>query len=223
MLDMSTGTPSPRWSRGDHVVLREIWNGRVWSAWPSVVVEDRPDQLIVYVPAGATVKHAARADGRELRLYEDRWTFADRVTSRPLLSFTWPGTEHATMASWDAQWRFTGWYINLERPLGRSGVAYDFLDHCLDILVPPDRSTWTWKDVDELDEAVRRGIFTEQDAARFYAEGRRAARRLMAGEPPFDRDWSSWRPDPAWPVPTLPDPECPGYDARHDGRLRPPA
>jgi uncharacterized protein len=28
---------------------------------------------------------------------------------------------------------------------------------------------------------------------------------VLAGEPPFDRDWQDWRPDPRWPVPELPD------------------
>jgi hypothetical protein len=27
---------------------------------------------------------------------------------------------------------------------------------------------------------------------------------ILLREPPFDEDWSSWRPDPAWPAPELP-------------------
>jgi hypothetical protein len=28
--------------------------------------------------------------------------------------------------------------------------------------------------------------------------------RITRREPPHDRDWHLWRPDPAWKVPTLP-------------------
>jgi hypothetical protein len=28
---------------------------------------------------------------------------------------------------------------------------------------------------------------------------------VLAGEPPFDRDWKDWRPDPGWPFPQLPE------------------
>jgi predicted RNA-binding protein associated with RNAse of E/G family len=192
------GQGSSRWDRGARIVLREMWNGRVWSTWPSIVVEDTAEQLAVYIPAGTTVRYAATPDGRELRLYADRWTLAERATARPILSFSWPDTDYAVMAFWSDAWRFIGWYVNLERPLGRSETTYDFVDHCLDVLIPPDRSTWTWKDDDELEEAVRRGIFTSDDAARFRADGARAARRVIDGAPPFDVDWSAWRPDPSW-------------------------
>jgi predicted RNA-binding protein associated with RNAse of E/G family len=194
---------------GASIVLREMWGGRVWSAWPAIVIEDGRERLIVFIPAGTTVKHAAGPDRRELRLYADEWTFTDRVTRRPVLSFTDPETEHSVMAFWDDRWRFGGWYVNLERALGRSNRTYDFVDHCLDVLIPPDRSTWTWKDEDELEEAVRRRTFTPEEAAAFRAEGERAALRVVHGEPPFDRDWSTWRPDPAWGTPELPE----GWDS----------
>ena len=37
---------------GDHVALREIWHSRVWTARPYTVVEDTPDRLLLYAPAG---------------------------------------------------------------------------------------------------------------------------------------------------------------------------
>jgi hypothetical protein len=37
------------------------------------------------------------------------------------------------------------------------------------------------------------------------ADGERAVRRILDREPPFDRDWTTWRPDPSWPVPILPE------------------
>lgn len=197
-----------RWKRGDQIVLREIWRGRVWTAMPAIVIKDGPRQRQDFISAGTTIKYAVDEEGRELRLYRDRWSLADHETRRHVLGFSSPGSGHAILAIWDAGWLFTGWYINLEANIGRTRRCYDYVDHCLDILVPPDRSRWTWKDQEELEEAVRLGIYTQEQAAEFRAEGERAVRRLLGGEPPFDRDWSSWRPDPAWPVPTL----SPGWD-----------
>ena len=190
------------------VALREIWAGRVWTAYPAVVAEDESAQQLLYIPAGADLKYAVDEFGRELRIYADRWRLSDYRATRHFLSFCWPNRRHAVLAVWDWEWSFGGWYVNIETPLGRTATTYDFVDHCLDVLIPPDRSTWTWKDEDELEEAVAKGIFSSQEAAEFRAEGERAVRRIVDGEPPFDRAWSGWRPDPAWPVPTLP----PGWE-----------
>jgi predicted RNA-binding protein associated with RNAse of E/G family len=193
-----------RWNLGDEIVLREVWLGRVWTAMPAVVAEDDPDERQFFIPAGTGIRYAVDEQGRELRLYRDEWTLAEHTTRRHVLGLSWPGSGHAVLAIWDAGWTFAGWYINLETNIGRSGRFYDYVDHCLDVLIPPDRSRWTWKDEEELQDAVRLGIYTAEQAQAFRAEGERAARRLLSGEAPFDRDWSSWRPDPTWPAPTLP-------------------
>jgi predicted RNA-binding protein associated with RNAse of E/G family len=193
------------WEPGEAVAVREIWDGRVWSATPAVVVQDDPSERRFYIPAGTSMKYAVDRDQRELRLYANRWTLADRTFSRSMLSFSWPDVPYAVLALWEADGRFAGWYVNLETALGRDGRCYDFVDHCLDVLVPPDGSSWTWKDEDELEEAVRREILTAEQAVALRIDGERAARRLLDRAPPFDRDWSGWRPDPAWPVPTLPE------------------
>lgn len=196
------------WKRGQTVVLREVWRGRVWTAMPAIVVRDRTEERLLYIPPGASMKYAVDEEGRELRLYAASWSLADHVTTLPVLSFSWPNRAHAVLAMWDSSWRFRHWYVNLESALRRTDGGIDFVDHCLDALVAPDRTGWSWKDEDELAEAVRRGLFTRQDAESFRAEGERAVRRVVDGEPPFDRDWTGWRPDPAWPVPRLP----PGWD-----------
>src|SRR5262245_59957009 len=193
-----------RWMPGEAIVLREMWRGRVWTAMPATVVEDAPHQRNNFVPAGTGMKYAVDEEGRGLRLYADHWGLADQVTTRSVLGFSWPDRGHAVLALWDGDWTFTGWYVNVETPLGRSDRTLDYVDHCIDVLIPADRSAWSWKDEDELEEAVTRGIFSPQEAAAFRVEGALGTDRLLHRDPPFDREWTRWRPDPAWPVPVLP-------------------
>jgi hypothetical protein len=38
---------------GESAALREIWDGRIWSARPVPVVEDAVEQITLFTPAGA--------------------------------------------------------------------------------------------------------------------------------------------------------------------------
>jgi predicted RNA-binding protein associated with RNAse of E/G family len=192
------------WSPGDTVVLREVWDGRVWQARPAVVVSDAEDEQRFYVPPGTVAKYPVDEHGNWLLLPSRDWTLADVPwRGSAILSFAWPRVPYAVLLFWDSE-RFAGFYVNLQEPLRRTRVGFDTFDHCLDVLVAADRSSWEWKDEDELEEALRLGLFTDEQARGFREAGERAARRIVDGEPPFDRDWSAWRPDPAWPVPTFP-------------------
>ena len=55
-----------------------------------------------------------------------------------------------------------------------------------------------------MEREIADGRLTAAELGRYRAEGERAARRITRREPPFDDDWTAWRPDPAWPVPVLP-------------------
>jgi predicted RNA-binding protein associated with RNAse of E/G family len=83
-------------------------------------------------------------------------------------------------------------------------MGFEYLDQELDAWIEDDGASWEWKDEDELERSVSAGIWSEEDAERFRREARAAVHRVIDHEPPFDRDWSSWRPDPEWPVPELP-------------------
>jgi predicted RNA-binding protein associated with RNAse of E/G family len=109
---------------------------------------------------------------------------------------------HSFWAYWDDDWRFEGWYVNLQEPLRRSRFGFDTADNVLDLVVRDDLS-WQWKDEDELAEAVQLGRFTAAEADALYEEGARATAVIDARAWPFDRDWSAWRPDPDWPEPPL--------------------
>jgi len=195
----------PRRSPGDVVALREIWNGRVWYAWPAVVVQDEPNLRMLHVPPHARCRQPVDDDGAALRIPEDRWTLEEvERGSTSMLSFAFPDLPYAVILGFDAAWELFEYYVNLERPLTPSPPGFDTVDHLLDVTIAPDRSRWSWKDEDELREAVVRGIFTEEDAEWFRFWGERGVEHVLLHEPPFDHEWSGWRPDPAWGDVSLP-------------------
>jgi len=206
----STPTTAPpeegpvRRQPGDVVAIREIWDGRVWYARPAVVVRDEPNLTMLHVPAGVTCMEPVDEQGRPLRIPVSDWRMTDTQRgATSMLSFAFPDTPYAVILGYD-DGELREYYINLESPLKPSTPGYDTVEHLLDVTIPPDRSSWSWKDEDELEEAVAQGLFTEEDAAWFRYWGERAVEHVLLREPPFDEDWSGWRPDPAWAEPTLP-------------------
>ena len=193
-----------RFAPGDPIVLRELWGDRVFEARPSLVVQDDPEQISLFLPPSVRCAVPVAEDGSVLRVPDRPWRLdVHRRGPQGVLSFAWPGIPYAVLL-WTTHHRPV-WYVNLERPLERTGIGFDTVDHALDVLIELDGSSWTWKDEDELEEAVANGLFTEADADGFRRWGERARDRILRGEPPFDRDWAGWRPDPAWPTPELPE------------------
>jgi hypothetical protein len=116
-----------------------------------------------------------------------------------------PDIGHSVHLWWlPPDWRFGGWYINLQESIRSTRLGYDSMDQLLDVVIDPDL-TWRWKDEDELAEAVELGVMTEAQATAVRSEGERAIERLEARESPFCDGWETWRPDPAWTPPALPD------------------
>jgi Protein of unknown function (DUF402) len=197
-----------RWfSPGDAVTLREIWDGRVFYARPVTVVEDTAARSMFYVPPSVHSLEPEDDAGATLRIPDRDWRLEDHeVHHNPFLSFAFPETAYAVLASWDRETgAFRGWYINLQSPLRRTDLGFDTREHVLDVLIPPDRSSWRWKDEDELSQALAEGLFSEDEAAQFRAAGERAVEQVILREPPFDEEWEAWRPDPGWETPRLPD------------------
>jgi hypothetical protein len=191
---------------GDVVAIREIWDGKVWYARPAVVVRDEPNLQMLHVPPGVKCKTPVDPDGAPLRVFTSEWQLQDEERgASSMLSFAFPDTPYAIILGYDGEGRLFEYYVNLQTPLEPSPAGYDTVEHLLDVTIPPDRSTWSWKDEDELEEAIGRGLFSEEDAAWFRYWGERAVEHVLLREPPFDEDWSSWRPDPSWEAPRLPE------------------
>jgi Protein of unknown function (DUF402) len=197
---------NPR-SPGEVVALREIWKGRVWKARPWIVVHDRPEQLALFIPRGTRTKIPEGDSG----VPRDSWELRDGTFGHDALRLAEPGAAHSILLFWrDGALR--NWYVNLERPLERSLVGFDYLDQELDIVVEPDRS-WHFIDEDEFEEAQRLGVLSAEEAAGVRAEAERVIERIERWGPPFCDGWENWRPDPAWPPPELPE----GWEAVETG------
>jgi hypothetical protein len=201
-----------RFSCGELAVWRIIWHGRVWWAVPVTVVED--GELVVLYTAPGTQFEAGEVLEGDPRMPTE-WRFGTRTIKNPVLQLTRPGEAHSVWAVWqEAGDELAHWYVNLQEPLRRTPIGFDTRDNMLDIVVEPDLSAWRWKDEDDVAEAVRIGLLSKQEADAIRREGERVIGLIEAGTPPFDPGWASWRPDPAWPVPALPE----GWD-EGDGRL----
>lgn len=193
---------------GDVVALREIYDGRIWAARPWTVVRDDDELLVLWISPGAVCRMPALPDGKRIRLPRDRWILVDEIwESDGVLRIREPGCAHSVIPIVRGG-AFEGWYVNMEEPFRRTPIGFDHLDQVLDLVIRPDGSFW-WKDEDELDEAVRRGVLTDVEAREIRDEGERVLAQYEIGASPFRDGWEDWRPDPAWPVPALPD----GWDA----------
>ncbi|MGZ4131644.1 MAG: DUF402 domain-containing protein [Actinomycetota bacterium] len=195
----------PRREPGEVVALREVWAGRVWYARPAVVVRDDENLQMFHVPPHVRCKQPVGPDGAPLRIPSQTWELDDteRGDTR-ILSFAFPDTPYAVILPFGPQGRLQEYYVNLQSPLRRSPAGFDTVEHLLDVTIPPDRSSWSWKDEDELAQAVTRGLFTEEDAEWFRHWGERAVEHVLLREPPFDADWEGWTPDPSWHAEELP-------------------
>jgi hypothetical protein len=194
---------------GASVALREIRDGRVWAARAVTVVTDTDAGQVFVLPAGAPWFDATRHN-RLLHVPEDDWDLTEMAWPDAwggLVSFAWPDVPYGVLRLFNSDGSPERWYVNLQEPLRRTAIGFDTADRLLDVLVEDD-GTWRWKDEEHLEEAVRRGLVTAEQASELRRDGERAIDRIRRREPPLDRDWDSWLPDPSWPAPELP----PGWD-----------
>lgn len=190
---------------GDHVVFREVWRDQAWSTWVVIVVADGGGRTIVYRPIGMPGMVPVNENGPFRRTESGHWFEPRSWQGRHALCIHEWSETCSIWCMWDEHWQHRGWYVNLELPWSRASGAIETMDHELDIVIAPDRS-WQWKDEDRLAEWVAGGAHTAAEAAEFRAAGERViAERVEPWTAPFDEGWETWRPDPAWELPRLPD------------------
>lgn len=189
---------------GDHILLREIWRGRVWTARPVILVEDSPQLVALYIANGSTWKRPFNIDGMPKRIPAGDWQLRDDLWTNDVLRISLPGERFSVLPIHDEQSRLRFWYLNIETPLRRTGLGFDYMDQTLDIIVSPDLREWRWKDEEELAQAVELGVYTAEQAEDIRAAGEQALTRFMARQAPLDREWDRWRAPPEWAAPYLP-------------------
>ena len=192
-----------RWEAGAHVVVRNVWHGRVFSAYPLVVVEDRDDLIVLFIPAGAIWKKPVHVDGSHARIPYGDWTLKDEAWyGLGALRFFPTAESHAVLA-WRGREGIARWYINLESRCRRTPIGWDIRDHFVDIDYRDGFETPRLKDQDELVAAHALGIVTASEVASILRDAERARALVQHGHPAIDKKWETWEPSPHWTVPTF--------------------
>lgn len=195
---MDVGSPS---------LLRQVYRGRVGWAVPVTVVEDTDAQTVLFRRAGTPIKAPMRSSTDDLmqKLVADEYQVGDSEwVGTNVLEILRPDRWHSVWPMWAADsWSFLCWYVNFQEPMRRSRLGWDTFDLALDIVVFADRK-WQWKDADHFEALQGLDVVSAGAAAAVLADAEAVIADIEAGAYPFDRDWSSSRPDPAWVAPALP-------------------
>src|SRR4051812_19171502 len=75
---------TPHWQSGTPILLRETWQGHVWTARPVTVVHDSPTLLAFYMMPGTIYKHPRVPEGNRVPGPDARWPWR-------LIDLTWYG------------------------------------------------------------------------------------------------------------------------------------
>lgn len=199
-----------RFQRGEPVVWRSVWRSDrvVGTVWPWVIVEDSDQLIALYRPSGTPGKQRSGEFGGPRKRMLIHWDGGYRDLlwhSVNVLALYRPGDMHSVWRAWDAgTWNLKWRYVNLEDVWRRTPFGFDSKDLYLDLWARPGEDEWHWKDEDELDWIVENGRLAAEEVPLIRAEGERAVDRIRRREPPHDREWDTWRPDPSWMVPGLP-------------------
>ena len=195
-----------RWPPGSHIVFRQVWFNKIWAAFPVTIVEDSADRIAVYIAPGTDfmapncnrVEYLRVIASKKWRLSHHTWY------DEPMLWSTAPSEACSVWTIWQGEnWHHSGWKVNPEAAWTRTRLGFDTTDHVLDVVVKPDLATWSWKDADELSEAVELELFTPDEVTAIRKEAQRVLARMVERGQEEAKQWANWRPDNNWMIPTL--------------------
>jgi hypothetical protein len=203
-----------RFADGASIVRRDMLDGKVWSAGPHRVLADDGVNLrlafwpgvVSLAPTSWTDWLLGAGDDRRKQALPDlasgRWELG-RWTWRDTIVLTWVGVD----PDFSLQ-RFAGskneWKVNFERPHHRTGLGIDTFDLMLDLTADPDTLAWSWKDEDEYAQARALGLVGDAEHRRVERARERAVAFIESGRDMLAQDWDGWRPEPDWPLPSMP-------------------
>lgn len=200
------------WKPGDQIVLRFLRNKPGDLIAPVTVVHDDKDYTALYLAVGTAIKGQALRDGTRIT----RGTpFVEREKLiGGFADFTWSDNHilmllrkdrmNAIWLKWrDPEWNLVDYYGNIQARPKRTSMGIDTADYLLDVSISKDFEC-SWKDEDEWALAREHGFIDADLLDEVRREGERIIAEVGARAWPFDGSMIDWRPDPAWPIPTLP-------------------
>ena len=178
---------------------------KVFWAFPTIVVKDEPDLIVLYLPAGVLGRNVTHKPTTEelfspavLEVVECTWKRTD------VLMLIVPGEAFSTYIMWETGTRnLDCWYVNLQEPVRRTPIGFDTMDNTLDIVINPDMSEWKWKDDDEFSAAQKAGFYSSEKAREIRAEGEKAVRLITSERRSLYEEWKKWQANPEWEIPKL--------------------
>jgi hypothetical protein len=200
-------SPPIRWMPGTQIVLREHWNGKVWTVRPVTVVHDSAELIALYMMPGTTCKHPRDSSGEHVSCFlPDAWILVDTVwNGGGALYLTEPNSWYVLMGLFGLSSNIIeSWYINLQTPYERTPKGFDYLDQELDILVNRELSECAWKDEEKFANAQRGQRIPLHQAAHVRQVGEDIVARIKAQQLSLPQRWINWQPSPCWPIPHMP-------------------
>lgn len=189
------------WRTGETIPVRYIFRGKVRYAEPGIVVEDNGERTIVFMPQG-TITQRTEIDFTTDAIGEPEPKVWHTTHNLRILE---PGKGTCISAMYlAATGDFLCWYIDLIEPFRRTADGVVTWDLSLDIVVAPD-FTWKMKDEDHFQWIQDLGWVTPDRAAQMLRDKDEVIARIDRRDAPFNEPWPSWRPDPLWPIPVLPE------------------
>jgi hypothetical protein len=192
------------WLPGETAALRGVGSKVFW-AYPTIVVQDTVDMIVLYMPAGVIGKDTEQKPTPAELLSPDQINITDYQWQRTdVLFLIVPGDSFSTYLMWETGTsNLDCWYINLQEPIRRTQIGFDTMDNMLDVVVNPDMTGWRWKDDDEFAQAQKLGVYSSAQAREIWAEAERALKLITTERRSFYEKWEKWRADPAWEMPQL--------------------
>ena len=192
------------WSTGESATLRGVGSKVFW-AFPTIVVKDEPDLIVLFMPAGVLGRNVAHKPTTEelfapaeIKIVECTWQRTD------VLMLIVPTEAFSTYIMWETGTEnLICWYVNLQEPIRRTSIGFDTMDNMLDIVISPDMTKWEWKDDDEFAEAQKAGFYSSERAREILAEGEKAARLITLERRSLYEEWEKWKANPKWETPKL--------------------
>jgi len=107
-----------------NIVLRTLWQDRIWSAGPQTVIQDKPELLAFHIIPGTLWKSpCALNGGRVTPRSHARGEFVvnDEIwTDFYCLRLKVPGSDYSVELFFNLDLSFRAWYINMETPFRRT-------------------------------------------------------------------------------------------------------